>query len=168
MNEKDLKNLRILNQRIVGVIVMSSDGKFCAGKKASHPQAGYQKHWHLPGGGVDVSKETDEEAARRETLEETGIDTAGMEMKFVDDRGKGEAVRILNSGEPVLCKMDFYVYRVDLPQKASEIKFNPEDAEFEKIQWFSPTELFENKDKFVPATYALFKRLRLIPKNKNS
>jgi 8-oxo-dGTP pyrophosphatase MutT (NUDIX family) len=154
--------MRSIKQRIVGVIVMSADGKFCAGKKAPHPQAGYQELWHLPGGGVDVENETDEKAARRELLEETGIDTSGLKMRFVDGRGRGEAVRKLNSGESVLCKMIFYVYQVVLPQKAEDIEFKPKDSEFAEIRWFPPDVLLKDKIKFVPATYGLFERLGLI------
>jgi 8-oxo-dGTP pyrophosphatase MutT (NUDIX family) len=155
-----MEQLRVINQKIVGVLVFSADGKFVVGKKAPHPQAGYQEYWHIPGGGIE-DNETDEDAARREVLEETGIDCKGIDITFVDDQGTGEAVRTLNSGELVLCKMKFYVYRIDLPQTSQEINVSPVDREFAEIRWFLPNDLNNSQVQFVPATYGLFERLGL-------
>ena len=162
-NTLSTSNLRIIPQRIVGVIVMASDGKFLAGIKNPHPQAGYLDTYFLPGGGVE-DHETDEQAARRELYEETGLRSAGETMKLVDNQGKGQTTRTLNSGETVLCEMEFIIFRLDLNQKADEVSLNPHEAEFKLMRWFSPNDLNNSRIKFVPATYSLFERLGLYEK----
>lgn len=45
----------------------------------------YPDTWHIPGGGVDLEKETTEEALRREVLEEAGIEIDNIESVGFDE-----------------------------------------------------------------------------------
>ena len=88
------------------------------------PQKGgvYCDCWHFPGGGVGVDEDK-ETALAREIREETGIDVAGYEIELIDSSGRGEVKKILATGEEVLCKMNFFVYRIDIDDKnASDIE----------------------------------------------
>src|SRR3954453_23364104 len=67
-----------MKHRLVVVALIEREGKILLGRKA--PGRGpYPGTWHLPGGGVDLSTETCEEALRREVREETGLEVGETE-----------------------------------------------------------------------------------------
>lgn len=148
-----MENLRIINQLLVSAVIESRDGKILMGQKPPHPQAVYPDAWHIPGGGIDDG-ETEEQAIRREVAEETGINDPNVAL--LDDKGRGEAVRTLKSGEKVLCKMEFHVYRIQLGTDADATQLNGGD-DLTNLTWFAKDEL--STVNLTPPSVTLFKRL---------
>lgn len=148
--------MRTIYREIVSALIFSKDGKLLMGKKDPKSGGVYADCWHIPGGGVDEN-ETQLEALRREMLEEVGIDTASCKVALADNKGTGETEKTLkDTGEKVLCKMKFNVYRVDVNKDAVEIETNPSD-DLVKLEWVAPTEL--NDYTLTPPSITLFKRL---------
>ncbi|HSW80349.1 MAG TPA: NUDIX hydrolase [Candidatus Saccharimonadales bacterium] len=147
--------MRTIYRTIVSAIIISKDGKILLGKKDPKRQIYDLDCWHIPGGGVDDG-ETLEEGLRREMLEEVGIDINDCSVKLVDDKGKGEAEKILNSGEKVLAKMKFNVFRVDIDKNASDVKTSLNDDLID-IKWVEIKDL--PKYKQTPPSVELFKRI---------
>lgn len=97
------------------------------------------------------------EALKREIREETGIDVSGYKIVLVDDAGRGESNKTLKTGENVMCKMKFSVYKVKIKDKNSdEIKITLAD-DLVKYRWTDPKEL--SNLKLTPPSVALFKKL---------
>lgn len=59
-------------------------------------------------------------------------------LPFVD-RGTSEKV-LKESGEKVLCEMEFHRFKVVIPLKAEEIETHLSD-DLVEVQWFSPEEV---------------------------
>jgi 8-oxo-dGTP pyrophosphatase MutT (NUDIX family) len=144
----------------VAAIIISKDGKIFQGMKDPNGGGVYLDCWHIPGGGVDEG-ETNEQALVREIKEETGIDITPYEIALVDDLGTGESEKILkDTGEKVLCKMKFNVYKVEISDKlADEIEISLND-DLVTHAWTDPSE-FKNK-KLTPPARELFQRLGYI------
>ena len=148
--------MRKITRDIVSALIFSKDKKLFMGMK--DPQAGgvYSDCWHIPGGGVDKG-ENQNTALAREIKEEVGIDISSQEIKLIDDTGSGLSTRKLkDSGETVECKMNFYVYRVNLNDKASEVKISLDD-DLVKYEWVEIKDL--NKYKLTPPSIELFEKL---------
>lgn len=62
-----------MNSRVVVVGLINKGEKFLFGKKLKNVGP-YANTWNIPGGGVNLGKETLEEALRREISEETAIE----------------------------------------------------------------------------------------------
>jgi len=119
--------MRTIHRTIVSALIFSKDSKLLMGMKDPRSGGVYADCWHIPGGGVDDG-ETKEQALRREMLEEVGIDIADCKITLADDRGNGETEKTLkDTGEKVMCRMKFYVYRVEVDKKAHEIEAKPSD-----------------------------------------
>lgn len=134
--------MRTIHRECVVGLIVSADGQILFGKK--DPEAGgvYADRWHLPGGGVDEG-EGREEALHREIGEEVGLDTNDAEVILFDDEGVGESEKTLSdTGETVLCKMKFLVYKIILSQPASEIAATPGD-DIVQTQWVPTHKLAE-------------------------
>jgi len=148
--------MRAIRRTIVSALIFSKDGKLLMGMKDPNGGGVYADCWHIPGGGVDEG-ETKEQALRRELLEEVGIDIADRRVSLVDDQGNGKTEKTLkDTGETVLCKMQFNVYRVDIDKNADEIETKLSD-DLVKLEWVEPGKLSEYK--LAPPSAALFERL---------
>ncbi|MFA6973472.1 MAG: NUDIX domain-containing protein [Parcubacteria group bacterium] len=152
--------MKIVNRDIVAAIIVSKEGKIFQGTKNPDKGGVYSDCWHIPGGGIEKG-ESPEQALVREIKEETGIDVTPYKMILIDDLGKGESEKILKeTGERVLCKMKFLVYRVEIKDKlADEIEVFLND-DLEKYTWTDIAEL-KNK-KLTPPSVELFQRLGYI------
>jgi 8-oxo-dGTP pyrophosphatase MutT (NUDIX family) len=151
--------MRTIHRTIVSALIFSKDGKLLMGMKDPKHGGVYSDCWHIPGGGVDEG-EMQEQALHRELLEEVGIDTHNCTVALVDDQGTGESEKTLKeTGERVICKMQFNVYRVDVDKSAADIETKASD-DLVKLEWVS-LELLENY-KLTPPSIALFKRLGYI------
>ncbi|HEU4966622.1 MAG TPA: NUDIX hydrolase [Candidatus Saccharimonadales bacterium] len=151
--------MRTIHRTVVSALIFSKDAKLLMGMK--DPSAGgvYADCWHIPGGGVDED-ETQEVALRRELLEEVGIDTNDCKVTLTDNQGTGETEKTLkDTGEQVLCKMQFNVYRVDIDKDAVDIETKTSD-DLVKLEWVNLKRL--NEYKLTPPSATLFKRLGYI------
>ena len=129
--------MRTIHRDIVGGFIFSKDGKFLLGK--NRKGGVYEGSFVVPGGGVDDG-DTKEEALRREMLEETGIDIREATVApFCESSGEHEKT-LRDTGERVFVKMDFYNYRINLPQNADEVEVITEDDWYQP-QWFDIAEL---------------------------
>lgn len=148
--------MREIERDIVSALIFSKDGKLFRGMKDEKKGGVYSDCWHLPGGGVD-SGENKEDALKREVKEETGIDISNYKVNLIDDAGRGESKKTLPTGEEVLCKMKFYVYKVEINDKNSnEIAVNLND-DLVKYRWTDLRELVNAK--LTPPSVELFKKL---------
>lgn len=152
--------MRTIYRTVVSVLIFSKDGKLLMGMKDPKDGGVYADCWHIPGGGVDEG-ETQEQALRREILEEVGIDIAGCKVTLADDQGSGETEKTLkDTGEKVMCHMKFYVYRVDIDKNADEIETKLSD-DLVKLEWVDPAKL--DGYKLTPPSITLFQRLGYLP-----
>ena len=148
--------MREIKRNIVSALIFTKDGKFFQGMKDSQKGGVYADCWHIPGGGVEPG-ESNEEALKREIMEEAGIDISGYKISLVDDTGRGQSYKTLETGENVICKMQFSVYKVEINDKNSnEIKISLND-DLVKYRWTNPKELPTLK--LTPPSIELFKKL---------
>lgn len=129
--------MRTIERDIVGVFIMSADGKILLGY--NRKGGVNQGQLVVPGGGVDDGEEFDA-AARREMLEEVGIDLGNVPLVPADKPAYGESPKTLSSGEVVSVKMTFYNFRATLSAKAQDVQLRFDD-DFEVAKWYSPQDL---------------------------
>ncbi len=126
--------MKSIYRTVVSAIILSKDGKILLGKKDPKRLIYDPDCWHLPGGGIDEG-ESLEDGLQREILEEVGIDITDCKVKLFDNKGNGEAEKLLQTGETVLAKMQFNVFRVDIDKKAADIKIKLDD-DLVDAKWF--------------------------------
>ncbi len=110
--------IHYLNPRpVAGTIPVRADGKILLGRRDIEPRRGF---WVFPGGFMDVG-ETAEEAAIRETMEETCLEVRNLDLLGVFTRVQPGVVVIVYEAEAV-----------------GEAKVGEETSE---IGWFAPHEI---------------------------
>lgn len=141
-------------------MIFSKDGELFLGKKNPKDGGVYSDCWHIPGGGVNDG-ESDMDALKREIKEETGINILGYKIELVDDQGNGQAEKVLKeTGEKVLCNMDFIVYKVIIFDKnADKIKISLDD-DLKEYTWQNLENL--KRIKLTPPSVELFTKLGYI------
>lgn len=148
--------MRTIQRDIVAGLIVSKDNKFLFGMKDPKGGGVYVDCWHIPGGGINEG-ETREQALKREVAEELGLDISEAKVSLLDDKGLGQAEKTLkDTGEKVLVKMKFYVYRINYDKNASEILVSAGD-DIEKTMWADPLKLKEYK--LTPPSVELFTQL---------
>jgi len=133
-----------MNTRLIVSAVIEKEGKILLGRKEKD-MGPYPNTWHIPGGGVELDKESLEEAIKREIKEETGLEVENLEkLAFDEDSAHNK------HGE--LTHYVFLVFKCSC--KSGEPK--PGD-DLVELRWFDSGEL-----KDLPLTrpsYKLFKEL---------
>lgn len=148
--------LRQITRDIVSGVIMSSDDKILFGKQDTSKGGVYTDCWHIPGGGLEPD-ETKEEGLFREVMEESGLDITKAEVKLIDDSMRGTAEKVLkDTGEKVICNMNFNDYLVKLPLRAEEVKLNPTD-DLVELRWMNISEL--KTIKLTPPSIELFTKM---------
>lgn len=149
--------VRTIHRDIVGVFIFSSDRCLLLGK--SRKGGVYKDSWVVPGGGIEEG-ETKLEAARRETLEEVGIDISSFEIKPLDTVLSGESEKVLREmGEKVLVKMTFYNFVVNADKPSHDINISCNDDIID-AKWHSVKDL--TKLKMSPPTIKTLQHLGLL------
>jgi 8-oxo-dGTP pyrophosphatase MutT (NUDIX family) len=132
--------MREIQRTIVSALIFSDDGKLLMGRKDPSKGGVYPDAWHIPGGGVDEG-ETFLQTLEREVQEEVGIAVSECRVVPISKKGSGTAEKTLKeTGERVLCNMEFNYFEVYVPKNADEIKIELSDDLIE-VKWFSKEEL---------------------------
>jgi 8-oxo-dGTP pyrophosphatase MutT (NUDIX family) len=132
--------MREIQRTIVSALLFSNDGKLLMGLKDPSKGGVYPDAWHIPGGGVEEG-ETLEQALEREVQEEVGLSIEGCTVVPLSVKKNGVSEKTLkDTGEQVLCHMEFNYFEVYLPQNADEIELNLTD-DLVETNWFSKAEL---------------------------
>lgn len=135
--------MRQIYRKIVSGVIFSKDGKVLMGLK-DHKKGGvYSDCWHIPGGGIDDG-ETLLQALYREVKEEVGLDIHSAEIKQISGKGSGQSKKILETGEEVLCDMEFNRFEVRLSENAEDIQLSLDD-DLVEAKWYSKEELSDVK-----------------------
>src|SRR6185369_10672093 len=105
--------MREIQRTIACAHVFSKDGKLLMGRKDPKGGGVWADAWHIPGGGVDDG-ESLEHAVAREVMEEVGIDISKHKVTPLPYVNGGSTEKTLKeTGEKVLCHMDFKYFRID-------------------------------------------------------
>lgn len=112
-------------------------------------QLGFDHFWAAPGGALEPS-ETAPEAARRETLEETGFDPGPLSERYAS-----RTTPMSLAGGWVECVEDFFLLRVD---PAPEIRLSAGEPDILDYRWWSADEIEASTDAIFPE--GLFAELR--------
>lgn len=132
--------MREIQRTIVSALIFSEDGKLLMGKKDPTKGGVYPDVWHIPGGGVDEG-ETFLQTLTREVSEEVGIDISDCRVVYLDIVRGGSAEKTLKeTGERVLCNMEFNYFEVYVPKKANEVELALTD-DLVEVAWFTREEL---------------------------
>jgi 8-oxo-dGTP pyrophosphatase MutT (NUDIX family) len=148
--------MRIVERDVVAALIFSKDGKLFQGKSDPDSGAAYIGCWRIPGGGIEEGEDS-VAAVIREVRGEIGLDISSYPMIMVDDQGRGEAEKLLDTGERITAKMKFTVYKVELDQLASDVRLSLDSREFVEFQWNDLKDL--RKMQLTPPSVELFKRL---------
>lgn len=149
--------MRTIHRDIAGIILLSKDNRILLGKSyKGGPYAGY---WIIPGGGIDKN-ETKLEAARREMLEEVGIDITPFKSMILDKTWTDKQGKVLrDTSEKVNVDMTFYVIVVRADKVARDIEVQPGD-DIVEASWHSISVLVDLD--IPPVTRAAFQYMGLI------
>jgi 8-oxo-dGTP pyrophosphatase MutT (NUDIX family) len=149
--------MRTIHRNVVSALIISKDNKILLGIKDPKIGGVYSGCWHFPGGGIDEG-ETQEQALRREVLEEVSLNVAPYKPVLLDDKGSGESTRYLpETDETVICIMQFFVYRIDIPELAAAINVRPSADELVQLTWADMSNL--EAFRLAPPSIELFKRV---------
>ncbi|SFK70466.1 ADP-ribose pyrophosphatase YjhB, NUDIX family [Pseudovibrio ascidiaceicola] len=105
-------------------------------------------HWTTPGGALDAG-ETFEQAARRELLEE-----AGVEVKLGEDVFRRSAQFQMGSGEWVEAHERYYLIRTQCFEIASDLLDHPTSKIAKTYRWWPLDELHQSDEIIYPEQLA--------------
>jgi 8-oxo-dGTP pyrophosphatase MutT (NUDIX family) len=151
--------MREISRNIVSAVIMSLDKKILFGRQDASKGGAWLDCWHIPGGGIEAG-ETREQALIREVQEEVGLDISAMKIELLDDSQKRLTEKVLrDTGETVLCHMQFSDYMVKINELAKNIITTPSDDLID-LTWFSVAELATIK--LTPPSVELFGKMGLL------
>jgi ADP-ribose pyrophosphatase YjhB (NUDIX family) len=111
--------IHYINPRVVSAIIVAYEGRLLLQQRAMEPSRG---KWTFPGGFLEVGERA-EDGARRETLEEVGLDVEPRSLVGVYTRPQAGIVLVVYEGESA--SGDAIVG----------------DAESTAVAWFAPSEV---------------------------
>lgn len=149
--------MKTIHRDIVAALIFTADNKLFMGMKDPAGGGVYADCWHIPGGGVEAG-ETKIAALQRELVEEIGLEVMPDQLQLVEDDAVGESLKLV-AGEQVLCKMRFFVYRINLPLESTQVSIRLGD-DLVKYEWVEISKL--GSYKLTPPSVQTFTRLRLI------
>ena len=157
--------MREIKRTIASALIFSKDKKLLMGRKDPSQGGVYSDCWHIPGGGLEEG-ETHKAAVIREVQEEIGLDISACPLEQLPHTGSGVSEKILKeSGEKVLCHMEFNRFRIVLDKNAENIQLKLTD-DLVEVRWFSIEELPNVKQ--VPGGKEFFQKLGYIPKDRTA
>ena len=149
--------MKTISRDIAGAILFSNNEHVLIGK--NNKGGVYEDLWVIPGGGIDEG-ETKEQAAKREILEEVGIDLSNERLTAIPVVQTGTTEKTLrDTGERVLVEMTFYNFKVEIDTPASEINFSLDD-DFGYAEWVPFDQLATKK--YSPSVQHILSSLELI------
>ena len=149
--------MRTIKRDIAGALLFSNDQHVLVGKNVKGGV--YEDLWVIPGGGIDDG-ESKEAAAKRETLEEAGIDINDAQIEAIELVQSGTTEKTLrDTGERVLVDMTFYNFKVTIDLPAKSIPIRLED-DFGYAEWVPISKLKDRS--YSPSVESLLKYLNLI------
>lgn len=151
--------MREIHRIIASALLFSSDGKLLLGKKDPTSGGVYLDCRHLPGGGIDEG-ESLHDAVIREVSEEVGIDIHDTEITHLPYVDTGVSEKTLkDTGEKVLCHMEFNRFQITIDQPAHEIETTLSD-DLVEVRRFTQEEL--TTIQLVPGGRGFFEKVWLI------
>ncbi len=152
--------MREIHRNIVGILMVSKDGRIFIVKSNPAYRGSYEEYWVIPGGGIEEGESTND-AAIREILEETGIDISKYNLELINSTRTGSTEKTLKkTGERVFVKMNFWEYRVVLHDTTADLVSITLSEEHSEYKWLLPSGLSEVK--LSPPTEGLCRELGYI------
>lgn len=149
--------MRTIKRDIAGALLFSNDRRVLIGKNVKGGV--YENLWVIPGGGIDEG-ESKEDAVKRETLEEVGIDISNSKIEPIELVQTGTTQKTLrDTGERVLVDMTFYNFKVTIDLPSRDIPIKLED-DFGHAEWVPIKKLAEKS--YSPSVEGILKTLSLI------
>lgn len=149
--------MRTIQRNIASAFFVSKDGKVLLGK--NRKGGVFEGYYVVPGGGIEDG-ETKEQGLRREMLEETGIDIAGLATSQVNLFEGSHPKTLRDTDERVMVDMTFNDFRVDLDEKAADVTVVAGD-DWSSPRWFTSDEL--QKEKIADFTAVTLKKMGFLP-----
>ncbi len=129
--------LRQIERDIVGVVIVSADGKILLGKNRTGGV--YEGMLTVPGGGIEPGEDATA-ALHREVREETGIDLTHATVEQVATTTGGAEKTLPDTGERVWAAMTFHNYVVRLDAPANDVTLAA-GSDFAQARWLTRHEL---------------------------
>ncbi len=151
--------MREIHRIIASALLFSNDDKLLLGRKDPTSGGVYLDCRHLPWGGVDAG-ESLRDAVIREVSEEVGIDIHDTEITHLPYVDTGVSEKTLkDTGEKVLCHMEFNRFQITIDQPAHEIETTLSD-DLVEVRRFTQEEL--TTIQLVPGGRGFFEKVWLI------
>lgn len=151
--------MREITRIIAAAIIISQDNKILMWRKDPKQWGVYTDCWHIPGGGVE-GNESLSQTLYREVLEEVGIDISHYRQEYIPIINTGTTGKTLkDTGEKVLCHMQFNVFKVYLSHKSEDIVCHLSD-DLVEVRRFDKEEIKTVKQ--IPGGKEFFQEIGLI------
>lgn len=127
--------MREINRVIASALIFSKDNKLLMWKKDPKDGWVYVDCWHIPWGWVD-EWESLTDAVIREVREEVWLDISNneiMQLPFPDTWVAEKTLK--ETGERVLCHMEFNRFKIIIDKNANEIPLRLSD-DLVEVEWF--------------------------------
>lgn len=136
--------MREIYRKIASALIFSKDNKLLMGRKDPSGWWVYADCRHIPWGWMH-EWETLKDTLYREILEEVGLDISPCEIEELPHPGEWTSEKVLrDTGEKVLCHMEFNRFKITVNQDANDITLKLSD-DLVETKWFAMEELADVK-----------------------